>query len=356
MHQLGLTVRTLLQQFRERYLFFSLTGITLSVFLLVWILQHELDNEPGIEYFYIDQRGNKILDGMGYFGTSFSEGLAVVCDSYHIHSSTHTFRYIDKYGKTVIKINAIEAQPFSEGLAMVRIEAKEPYGSLVGYIDRKGNWAIPPMFKGGWPFINGMAFLVPFSGERHYIDKSGKAVPESLSPTELIYGAFSEGFASATNSQSSFYINKSGQPAFNQVNVRPGDGQAHALEGIQAARDFSEGLAAVEIHSKWGYVDKNFNIAVKPQFEQAFEFSQGLARVRLHGKIGYISKDGKFLIPPRYAFGGDFSGGAAMVIPLQGTEESPPFAQNEFYLWGEPYEKNFAKRRDLTWYLKPLND
>ena len=44
--------------------------------------------------------------------------------------------------------------------------------------------------------------------------------------------------------------------------------------------EFSEGLVAVEIAEKWGYINSNGDIVVEPQFKQACDFENGMARVQ----------------------------------------------------------------------------
>jgi serine/threonine protein kinase len=71
------------------------------------------------------------------------------------------------------------------------------------------------------------------------------------------------------------------------------------------ANNFYEGLAAVKINNKWGYIDKTGNVIITPKFYVATHFSEGLAQVvindELHSNCGYIDKDGNFLIiPPKF--------------------------------------------------------
>ena len=85
----------------------------------------------------------------------------------------------------------------------------------------------------------------------------------------------------------------------------------------------SDDLTPVQQEGKWGYVDKNGKIIIKPQFSSAGRFSEGLALVSAGGvpltdpvvksfvKMGYIDKRGHWLIASRfeYYFFYDFSDG-----------------------------------------------
>ena len=76
---------------------------------------------------------------------------------------------------------------------------------------------------------------------------------------------------------------------------------------------FSEGLAAVLIKNKWGYIDKQGNIAIEPQFSMASGFSEGLAAVEINNKYGFIDKTGRMVIEPQYDFALAFTEGVSPV-------------------------------------------
>lgn len=50
--------------------------------------------------------------------------------------------------------------------------------------------------------------------------------------------------------------------------------------------------------SKWGFVNRAGEFAIKPQFDDAWFFSEGLACVRVGEKCGYVDRTGKFAIKP----------------------------------------------------------
>lgn len=76
---------------------------------------------------------------------------------------------------------------------------------------------------------------------------------------------------------------------------------------------FSEGLAAVNIKNRWGFIDKQGNIAIKPQFDMAYGFSEGLATVEIKKKYGFIDKTGAMVIEPQYDSAIAFTEGLAIV-------------------------------------------
>ena len=76
------------------------------------------------------------------------------------------------------------------------------------------------------------------------------------------------------------------------------------------ADTFNEGLAAVEVGDRWGYINARGEFAIKPQFLDAKKFENGLAKVQFAKtkKYGYINKIGETIIAG-YDYLGDFSEG-----------------------------------------------
>ena len=76
-------------------------------------------------------------------------------------------------------------------------------------------------------------------------------------------------------------------------------------------------------HTTYGYLDKNFNVAIQPTYLEAYPFCGGLARVLVENSIwngfgyengyGYIDTSGRMVIPPGYYSAEDFHEGLAYV-------------------------------------------
>lgn len=90
-----------------------------------------------------------------------------------------------------------------------------------------------------------------------------------------------------------------------------GGGGGHTT--TEAASDFSEDLAAVELNGLWGFVDADGAMVVEPQFEQVRDFSDGLAAVELNDKWGFIDKSGTMVIDADFDDTWGFSEGFAAV-------------------------------------------
>jgi hypothetical protein len=58
---------------------------------------------------------------------------------------------------------------------------------------------------------------------------------------------------------------------------------------------FSQGLAAVKIGNKWGYINSLGYMVIQSQFELAGNFINGIAEVIVNGQCRYIDRTGKYI-------------------------------------------------------------
>ena len=66
------------------------------------------------------------------------------------------------------------------------------------------------------------------------------------------------------------------------------------------AGEFSEGLAIVKIDYDYGFINKDGEIVINPQFDGAGNFSEGLSGVVIGDEFGFINKDGEIVINPQF--------------------------------------------------------
>jgi hypothetical protein len=110
----------------------------------------------------------------------------------------HKWGYEDQAGRLIIQPQFDEAEPFSEGLARVRVGGSRgtllgaPFvdGGRWGFINEEGVMVIKPRFYSAENFVNGRAYVsigelrvigrrggvvkMKFYGKHGYIDKSGR--------------------------------------------------------------------------------------------------------------------------------------------------------------------------------------
>ncbi|MCJ7692778.1 MAG: WG repeat-containing protein [Sedimentisphaerales bacterium] len=266
---------------------------------------------------YINQLGQLVIKPKFNYCGPFSEGLAVASDN------SGKFDYIDKTGKWVTEKNFEMAHDFSGGLARVMVL------SYYRFIDKTGNLVVKSKLNSASDFSEGLAAIQQGSRKLGYIDNTGKYVIQ----TRLCdYGhAFSDGLALVSIGGKYGYIDKNGEILMQ-------------LQFVTDAQDFSEGLAAVATgkiirQSKkeqlkalmdynpegitrasrqlssgtYGYMNKQGDMVIRPQFSQASRFSQGLAAVQIEGKFGYINKEGEIVVEPQFDSALEFRDGLAQV-------------------------------------------
>jgi WG containing repeat len=294
---------------------------------------------------FIDKTGKVALKlpKNAFLPFNFVEGLAAVnyADPKSQDRNRNRFvGYIDKTGKFVIppgKFIYTEgldgAENFSEGFAVVVPKTKhEDDPELYGYIDKSGKIVIPAKFEDARPFSSGMAVVgvSVTSGKEQYkrftiIDRQGKFIldnPKAYADERLLA---TEGLAAISVAEKWGFVDITGkfviQPQFSQVGMFA-DGLAPALETYEMS-SLRCGKPGYDGMSKYGYIDRTGKFIIPPQFADAKPFSEGLAAVKISdpqsgkSKWGYIDRTGKFIIPDQFEDAGrgawGFSDGLAEV-------------------------------------------
>lgn len=193
---------------------------------------------------------------------------------------------------------------FSEGFANVSI--------YTAFINRKGEtvYRYPdnaPRFSN--PYFEGISignnYRTGSSNEFTLTDKSGNS--HIISGYSKINN-FHNGFALIGNDDRTKYgyINKNFEVA---IPIQ-----------YSSAKDFNEGFAAVRNDDgKWGFIETNGTTVIDFKFNGASSFYNGLAAVKnSDGLWGYIDYSGEYVILPAYLTADDFSNGAAVVKDFNG--------------------------------------
>jgi hypothetical protein len=292
---------------------------------------------------YIDEAGKFVINPQFQQASRFSEGLAAVIVENRVG-------YIDKNGNYVINpqfaneggFDGLSLYTFSEGLARVKV------GDNVGFIDKAGKIVINPQFENASPFFEELA-AVSIGGKWGFVDKGGKIV---INPQFDDAQPFFNGLSAVKVGKQTGYIDKAGK-----ITINP---------QFDKALPFSDaGLALVVLNNKVGFVDKSGKYVINPQFAAQrvradwqtlftltsdigrISFSEGLAPAQVsEGNTGYVDKDGNFVINPQFGLALPFYGGMALVIPKEsGPESELAWIDKEGkYVWRETKEQ--AKASD----------
>jgi hypothetical protein len=233
---------------------------------------------------------------------------------------------IDSNGRFVIEPRYEMAGKFSNGMMPVRLpKGQSDYFEKWIYVDASGKQAINKEFSGAGSFVDGRAFVKVGFDEWALIDKSGNEVTKKHFDSNDPVGVFSDGLTAVKVKDKWGFINK--------------DGECVIKPRFADANNFSEGLAAVKVGCSWGFINTKGELVIPAKFTSAWKFSDGLAPVSISndpspgmwlttikgrvpicdfgfgpsGNFGYINKSGTLVIPAKFGRGFLFSDGIAEV-------------------------------------------
>ncbi|MBR5532935.1 MAG: WG repeat-containing protein [Bacteroidales bacterium] len=198
---------------------------------------------------------------------------------YTIEKRQKRYGFANTSGEKVIMPLYYDATSFSEGLAAVKgVDGKW------GYIDKNGVVIIPANFDVAKIFVNERA-VVAIEDKWGVIDKTGEFILEpkfeDMTADGELFITLSNDKWGWTDIEGNWVIN----PEYEKVlPFRESD------------------LAPVMIDGKWAYINKNGEIEIKRQFDEAYPFVDYLALVKIGDYYGFINDDGVYKINPQYRY------------------------------------------------------
>ncbi|MCB0636878.1 MAG: WG repeat-containing protein, partial [Lewinella sp.] len=92
------------------------------------------------------------------------------------------------------------------------------------------------------------------------------------------------------------------------------NGQLAIADQFDEVRPFSDGLALIRRQGYFGFIDHRGQVVIPTRFRAAWPFRDGLARAQLQqDSVGFINPNGQWVIPPVWEEAFDFSAGLARV-------------------------------------------
>jgi hypothetical protein len=200
--------------------------------------------------------------------------------------SSGEFQYIDAAGQIVINPQFSEATIFRDGVALVKTSGD---GALFGYISEKGEYEIMPNYTQATVFSEGLAWVVTEGGAIAAIDSKGE-IKFTLQDAAKAMN-FSEGLAA-------FSMFEEGDMKWGFINK---EGNIVINPQFLDTRSFSNGMCAIaNADKKWGFINEKGELVINYQFDDARDMMNGYAIVFTGNKAGVINSEGKYVINPQY--------------------------------------------------------
>lgn len=208
------------------------------------------------------------------------------------------FGFIDSLGNEVIKPQYLFTSEFSEGLALVVVDTAYQnnlldYSNCSNYLDSLEVRLETPLYYSDtsivfkYGFINSLNKIVidtTLTISQYYTKEVSEGLKDkTINLNNLIFHS-DRALIQDTASLKYGFMNKEGR-----VVIKP---------QYWAAHSFSEGLSAVNLgatkleKNKWGYIDLNDSIIIAPKYTDAYNFKEGLAIVYLAGSSDLDKKGG----------------------------------------------------------------
>ncbi|WPB59265.1 WG repeat-containing protein [Xylophilus sp. GOD-11R] len=199
----------------------------------------------------------------------------------------------------------VVAQTFDfVGSGSALFPARAEAGSPMGYIDRRGQWRVPPRFTSARSFSEGLG-VVTDGNRSAAIDATGHAVIPWFDG--LLY-PFSQGRACFVP----------------QGRIELGWLGRWRQRWFGRAGDDPYPAAWWKIEGRAGFMDTSGKVVMAPQFEPKLNFlvggcgfgPAGFAAMRLDGQEGLIDRDGRWAVRPEYEYLGIVFSGNRKVVAM----------------------------------------
>ena len=250
---------------------------------------------------YIRQDGTMAIEPWFEEGDDFFDTITVVRGYFQ---NKYQNLYINTCGKIIWEEKFCFAWPFQDGIAEgSTCKFNEGEEQLWGAIDAKGEYLFTPQFKSPPEFLNKSAALAEKDSLWGILNIDGLWIVPPL--FESAFKAYSADLA---------WTKREGK-----WTLTTHDGKTVTAQQFDDVEIFYEGLAAVKIGDRYGFIDTTGTVVftLEPEY-YPMHFSDGLALVLYTGgstnQWGYINKKGKWVIPPHFSDADHFYGGLAYVI------------------------------------------
>ncbi len=180
----------------------------------------------------------------------------------------------------VIKLGKGAADRYSDGYAAIGYGAENQRRHYL--IGPTGDRLSETAYTGLLRMIDGLS-AVQTDEWCGFMDKRGKvAIPMEFAEVRSFWDGLAAVRQMEAHGGAWGFIDKSGKLRFRD---KAGE--------IEELRSYHEGLAAVKVHGKWGFMDKRQRTRIKPTYDEVRNFAGGCAAVRRGDEWGFLDVSGK---------------------------------------------------------------
>jgi len=239
---------------------------------------------------------------------------------------------LDKSGKTLwLDEGVFPSGEFSDN-GLIKVETKN---KKIGYMNTSGKMVLPAIYDvGSSNFSDGVAAVNVNNEKCIYINSNAKKLFEGGKPDKYgndywCFSFFSEGLSSFEEKLDSkdspkvdlstlqSVMNGSTNLVYHQkVGFMDKTGKIviPAIFDAKGAQGFFHGFASLAIDGKFGLIDKTGKKLTKFIYKSPLLVRNDLARIELNDKYGFVNKQGNTVMPPQFVEASDFlNSGVAFV-------------------------------------------
>ena len=240
------------------------------------------DSNYDYKYGAIDTKGNVVIPIEYDDVNDCQEGVCVV----KIGGWNAKCGIVDAKGNVVLAPCYHKMEDFNNGLAVVQ----DPQTELYGFVNKKGEVAIPLSYKYASSFSDDLALVRVKSGKYGYINNQEEIViPTIYDDAET----FSEGLAIVEKANKEMVIDKKGELIYTlPKNQSFDDGYGYQNGLILVVKD-RDGNWWSDDDQKYGYLDTKGEVVIDFIYDDADDFEDGIAYVKKNDRIFLINTKGE---------------------------------------------------------------
>ncbi len=234
------------------------------------------------------------------YGGVEPDGARLHSDYIYVRKNSH-WGVVDPSGKTIVQPDFEKIELFYD-LKNSSVYFRVHKDHLYGLLSSSGQMLLPPTFQSLEGIKDGKFIASSKGGYPEIIDsKTGKVViaPQAQSITPF------DSVIAARRGDTWSLLNGKGQPI-----------SAPKIDKIITSKTgdwLCEGLGAVVVNGKVGFVNARGEMVIKPQYQYATAFHDGLSAVWDGTLWQFIDRSGKFISPVKFAQLSSFQNGKASV-------------------------------------------